>query len=1085
MSTDISRQRFDPNHDFSAVLMQQGRVLLDADWNEAVEILDRRRRAETMDTIGRCVVPTTTPEGFEIGLDGSTLTIGPGRIYVDGLLAENHGAAPLNWDPHLAELHGESIAYEDQPYLPEAATVAPPPTSGGPHLVYVKVWRREVTPLQEPDLVESAVGVDSTTRWQTVWQVRVLEDVGEGVTCATPPESIDSWVDLVEPSAGRLSTSTTDVDVEDDPCVLPDSGGYRGLENRLYRVEIHEVDEAGNATFKWARHNASVATAVHAINGVNLVVELTGRDEELRFSTGDWVEVTDDVRELAGLPGIFAKVAGVTDATRTIELEDALPAGTFPTSGGGSTLPGRHTRIRRWDQKGEVRTTDDTLHFDLDSGSSEGLIPVPTDGTSLRLEHGIVVTFSLDPAGGRFRAGDSWVFAARSADASLELLEEAPPRSIHAHYCRLAVVTFGETPNDCRIFWPPEFGGHGCACTACVSPESHASGTLTIQQAIDQVSGTGGTVCLGAGLYNLSGDALRVSGANSVRLVGQGWRTILARSGPGTAIEVSGSVGFEMERLTLLSSRLQFAPADLTIRNSADVKVHGCYFLQVGGREVDKAAIGLSGALLHTSVRDNIFFAAGAVANASPGREDNEGSESAPLASLGLEISRNQMLCSDFGVRLRDLCLHLGDTTVADNFINDARDGGIRALGFVAANELHSSRFDIRGNALRVSGDGIACGVDAARIDENDIGQESASRSGNGIVIEPGIAGTPLHRLQVVQNRITGLEEHGIHLRADIDSGLIKLNQIEDVEGAAIFMDPQATAVHLAIENNQILRAANLTRAASDDVPFLAAVHLGRVRDLDFVGNAIRDTGLGAELAPRLAGVQLTLVGRARVEGNRVVNLGPFPGGLRDSAAFAVVGSHGPLIFANNTALRSEDAEGRQDKSVWHALQIVPRLRGGGPNEADAVTDITADAAVAWGEANAFVLSQLGAVVVPLSFGGVGIRGNHFEGLGLTSLVVVTSDRVTFSGNTVTCPAEGRLLAELAGQYVILDGNHFESPTGDHEVVRLQVPVPSADTHVPEPVSYTALGNIASGLIRINGQRLPDQLRAPFNREMI
>ena len=44
MSSDISRQRFDPTNDFSAVLMQQGRVLLDADWNEWMEIINRRLR---------------------------------------------------------------------------------------------------------------------------------------------------------------------------------------------------------------------------------------------------------------------------------------------------------------------------------------------------------------------------------------------------------------------------------------------------------------------------------------------------------------------------------------------------------------------------------------------------------------------------------------------------------------------------------------------------------------------------------------------------------------------------------------------------------------------------------------------------------------------------------------------------------------------------------------------------------------------------------------------------------------------------------------------------------------------------------
>src|SRR5574341_947277 len=106
MSGDYSRQRFDVKNDFGGVLMQQGRVQLDADWNELVSILDRRLRAGTADVIGRSVVPKETPDGFRIQLSAGVLTIGRGRIYVDGLLAENHGKAPLEFDPVLAEQRG-------------------------------------------------------------------------------------------------------------------------------------------------------------------------------------------------------------------------------------------------------------------------------------------------------------------------------------------------------------------------------------------------------------------------------------------------------------------------------------------------------------------------------------------------------------------------------------------------------------------------------------------------------------------------------------------------------------------------------------------------------------------------------------------------------------------------------------------------------------------------------------------------------------------------------------------------------------------------------------------------------------------
>src|ERR1051326_7642284 len=141
MNTDFSRQRFNSWNDFNGVLQQQGRVLLDAEWNELIEIVDRRFRAETVDIIGRGVVPKQTPHAFELKLTGSPkkLTIGPGRMYVDGLLAENHGRAPkgkpLDFDPALAELRGtDPIDYTAQPYYPNPA---PLPDSAGPHLVYL------------------------------------------------------------------------------------------------------------------------------------------------------------------------------------------------------------------------------------------------------------------------------------------------------------------------------------------------------------------------------------------------------------------------------------------------------------------------------------------------------------------------------------------------------------------------------------------------------------------------------------------------------------------------------------------------------------------------------------------------------------------------------------------------------------------------------------------------------------------------------------------------------------------------------------------------------------------------------------
>jgi len=175
MSFDTSRFSFHPWHDYFGVVMQQGRVQLDSDWNEWVAELGRRLQAGTMDTVGRAVVPRTTPEGFHILAAGGALSIGLGRMYVDGLLAENHGKPALAWNANLAELSGTApTPFLDQPYLPFNETNQPVPAnifnrpalSGGPHLVYLDVWQRELTHLQAPDLIEKAVGVDTTGRLQ-------------------------------------------------------------------------------------------------------------------------------------------------------------------------------------------------------------------------------------------------------------------------------------------------------------------------------------------------------------------------------------------------------------------------------------------------------------------------------------------------------------------------------------------------------------------------------------------------------------------------------------------------------------------------------------------------------------------------------------------------------------------------------------------------------------------------------------------------------------------------------------------------------------------------------------------------------
>ncbi len=347
MSFDNSRFTFNPWNDYLGVVMQQGRVQLDSDWNEWLAEFARRMQAGTLDILGLSGVPSSTPNGFKINafLDASGtphITIGAGRIYVDGLLAENHGPALLaQWDPSLGEWSGApqtpgateiDLDFTNQPYLP-GATV--PPSANGPYLIYLDVWQREVTYLEDSKLVDQAVGVDTTGRLQTVWQVKWLA-VTSGVACSSfAPSSAtgQTWENLIQPSASLLTTGVVP-SPSSGPCALSPAGGYTGLENQLYRVEIHQAGPVGTATFKWSREDASVATAVTAISSATsstLTVQSLGRDQVLGFNPGDWIEIIDDYIELSGQPGELQQIDTINSAAKTITLNSVL-SGDFPVN---------------------------------------------------------------------------------------------------------------------------------------------------------------------------------------------------------------------------------------------------------------------------------------------------------------------------------------------------------------------------------------------------------------------------------------------------------------------------------------------------------------------------------------------------------------------------------------------------------------------------------------------------------------------------------------------------------------------------------------------------------------------------------
>ena len=385
MKGDFSRWSFDPAKRYTRVLMQQGRMLLDADWNEQNAIVLDRLRTLTRDMVG----PHGGPgDGFAISAgDGTDVAIGAGRYYVQGIACECEGAS-----------------YKTQPGADGSLE------DGQSYLAYLEVFEREVSAAEDPTIREAVLGGgDSAARARVEWRVRVMLNdppvVPENTAAATAtPASADidydTFLERLTPVDDRAPATlpTLRVRVRGQPT------------NQLYRVEIHAGGETAEATFQWARDNASVVFPVQEVRGDTVVLAPLPGGVPPALVIGDWVELEDDDFDDAATPHV--KVTGVTGATVTVagSLEDGSGAADRPRSG--------RRRLRVW--QGGAGVDELVEWFTLD------------DGVEIRLE-------SADPETSEphFRRGDYWTIPVRVVEGDRED-SLGPPRRPARHYAPLA-----------------------------------------------------------------------------------------------------------------------------------------------------------------------------------------------------------------------------------------------------------------------------------------------------------------------------------------------------------------------------------------------------------------------------------------------------------------------------------------------------------------------------------------------------------------------------------------------------------------------------------------------------------------------
>jgi hypothetical protein len=494
MKGDFSRLTFDPKKNYNRVLMQQGRVQLDADWNEQQAIADHRLAAQVVDVVG--------PQGTPKGADGFTLerlgegdfVIHPGRIYVGGQLCELAPGTPVaiapppgegadkkavvagtvdgrafaagQWVEFLDEkgqsidgdaprlqiksVTGQSVlafgktvpggatylrrlvTYLTQPYLPAPKQ----PDQNTTYLAYLDAWERAVTALEDPEMREVALGgPDTAIRSQVVWQIKLHET--EQGSCQ---EAFEAFLGEKEPPgrmAARRSVPSATI-----------------LQNQLYRVEIHQEGQTG---FKWARDNASVVARAGNLDPENkrITIRDQGRNTVSGFEGCPWVELTDEWRTLAGQSGFMLEVEKVDGATLTLKDRN------WPAN-----LDKETRTVRRWQGYSPALP---------DLAKNDGYAPLE-DGIEVRFPDGPPATYSpgdywLIPARSEAPGGIEWPPGNRRQPAPLP----QPPLGIAHAYCPLALVTDGEV-TDGR----PEFANLTTGLL------SQSGGTLRGQLKIDQ-----------------------------------------------------------------------------------------------------------------------------------------------------------------------------------------------------------------------------------------------------------------------------------------------------------------------------------------------------------------------------------------------------------------------------------------------------------------------------------------------------------------------------------------------------------------------------------------------------------------------
>lgn len=512
MRGDFSSWRDEHKQNFVGVLHQQGRVLLDADWNAQTELTNDWQDTAGVDIIGAGVaaIPSDQPNGFQItgaevrtAPDRVELTITPGRVWADGILYRLDGPAT---GVRRTALYLKPPVQNPAASFPTMAT--DPVTRDA---VILEVWREELSAFQLPQLLfEPALGDPDTTE-------RVLTSAALRLFRLAADDTCDSIIDRLKDNfanKGKLTVTLQPAVPSGTPdCPLVEGGGYTGFEHNLYRIEIADVN-AATPMFKWSQYNGGIV----------------GRG---RF----------DSTVTPGTVTVHANLQAIINSGLTSCYLEALEFDPSPVGNLG------HWRV----SYGANATVGADGIITLDNATTFGAVPASTDDVFFRLWNGIALVndFSgglvalqdgilLDfdaVAPGKYTPRDYWTFAVRAGEIKNDppLIDDQPPQGIHYHRVPLAELSWNSNPiaaadiEDCRRVFQPLTKLATC-CTYRVGDGVHSHGDFTsIQEAINHLPASGGEVCVLPGNYE---ENVRILNKRNITIKGCGTRSRIVSPPP-------------------------------------------------------------------------------------------------------------------------------------------------------------------------------------------------------------------------------------------------------------------------------------------------------------------------------------------------------------------------------------------------------------------------------------------------------------------------------------------------------------------------------------------------------------------------